>query len=518
MSQNLAARLDPRSWSPSRLPARLRLPLAVYAACQTVLFLWWGAFYPGRASGDTMTYLYEVTTSHWRGDHSVAYDSLLWLSVELTGGVAVLTFLQTVAMSAALAYACVGLRDLGVRGRWSAPAAITLTLLPPTGSFVPYVWKDVAFTIATIVAFGAILQLTGRRLRGDQGVRDRSFKRQMLVLGLGCLGIGLFRNNGFPVLIAAGVLLVLLLPGMRRWMLAATAIPLVVTLLCNNVVYPALGVQTPRADEVYAFNYADIAVAYTKRPDTFTAADVRLLHQVAPMSWWSGRAAANCHEADSFMHPPLNRQKAGRINGQFLSLWTRILERTPSLIIDARLCRADIAWSFTGHTGMYPVSNKHLLDTWTMYGYAHAKDVPYGSTLRERPLSTKLFRAASKSFTWSKKPGLQPYLWRGCNWTYLGYLVLLLVMLARRRRYELLAVAALPIGLQLTVIAANPSPLWRYMCASIFLGVLTVPMLALLARSGPARPGAAARGAEAPDAVTGPPTEGDQDAAPVSRG
>ena len=91
----------------------------------------------------------------------------------------------------------------------------------------------------------------------------------------------------------------------------------------------------------------------------------------------------------------------------------------------------------------------------------------------------------AKSFTWSKKPGLQPYLWRGCNWTYLGYLVLLLVMLARRRRYELLAVAALPIGLQLTVIAANPSPLWRYMCASIFLGVLTLPVAVLLARQAP---------------------------------
>jgi len=323
-----------RSWSPSRIPARLRLPLAVYAACQTVLLLWWAAFYPGRISGDSLTYLYEVTTSHWRSDHSVLYDALLWLSLQLTGGVAALTLVQTIAMSAALAYVCVALRDLGVRGRWSAPVAVLLAVAPPTGSFVPYVWKDVAYTIATLVAFGAVVQLTARRLHGAQGVRDRAFRREMLLLGLSCLGVGLFRNNGFPVILATGVLLVLLLPGMRRWTAAATAIPLAVALLTNNFLYPALGVQQPRPDEVYAFNYADIGVAYSRRPDTFTAADLKLMASVAPLSHWSG-PGGDCHVADPMMHPPMNRFKAGRMNGQLLSLWTRILKRTPSLIIDA---------------------------------------------------------------------------------------------------------------------------------------------------------------------------------------
>lgn len=501
------------AWRPSRIPAKWRLPLAVYAACQALLLLWWAAFYPGRISGDSLTYLYEVSTSHWRSDHSVAYDSLLWLSLQLTGGVAALTLVQTVTMAAALAYVCVALRDLGVRGRWSAPAAVLLAAAPPTGSFVPYVWKDVAFSIAVLVAFGAVVRLTARRMRGDQGVRDRSFKRDMVVLGVGCLGIGLFRNNGFPVIIATGVLLVLLLPGMRRWMAAATAIPLAVTLMMNNFLYPALGVQQPRADEVYAFNYADIGVAYAKRPDTFTASDLRLMKEIAPLSHWSG-PGGDCHAADPLMRPPMNRRKAGRMNSQLLSLWTRILERTPTLIIDARMCRADIAWAFTGHTGLYPASNKGLLSSWSSFGYSSAGKLPWGTTLRTRPLSTKLYRAASTSFDWTKKKQLQPLLWRGGNWSYVGYLVVLLVV-ARRRRYELLALAALPIALQVTVMVANPSPLWRYMCASLFLGVLTLPALALLGGRGPVRPREPLRAAETPDAAPRPPAEGDQDTAPV---
>lgn len=505
------ARFRPSGWFPSRLPARFRLPLVVYAACQVILLVWWAAFYPGRISPDTLTYLYEVTTSHWRSDHSVAYDALVWLSVRITGGIAALTLLQTVAMSALLAYVCVALRDLGVRGRWSAPAAVALAIAPSTATFTIYVWKDVAFSLASLLAFGALIQLTARRLRGAERVRDRAFRREIVLLGIGCLGIGLFRNNGFPVIMALGVLLVILLPGMRRWTAVATAVPLAAALLLNNLIYPALGVQSPRPDEVYAFNYADIGVAYAKRPGTFTAADTRLMAQVAPLSHWSG-PGGDCHGADPMMAPPMNRLKAGRMNDQLMDLWFRILKRTPSLIVEARLCRADIAWSLDGHTGLYSVSNTPALKHWDKFGLHSYKQIPYGSSLRDDPLSTKLHKAATRVYEKSKKTEYQPYLWRGVSWTYLGYLIVLLLV-ALRRRPALLALAALPFALQVTVLVANPAPLWRYMSASLFIGVLTVPVLALLARRAPAGP--RERAARTPDAVPRPPNEGDQDTAPV---
>jgi hypothetical protein len=401
-----------------------------------------------------------------------------------------------------------------VRGRWSAIAALVVAAAPMTGSFTVYVWKDVAYTIATLVAFGAVIQLTARRLRGAHAVRDRSFRRQLLTLGLGCLGIGLFRNNGFPVIIAAGVLLVLLLPGMRRWIAVATAVPLALTLLMNNALYPALGVQQPRADEVYAFNYADIGVAYAKRPDIFTASDLRLLRGIAPLSHWRG-PGGDCHVADPLMRKPMDRYKAGRENGQLLSLWGRILEHHPALIIDARLCRADIAWAFTGHTGKYPASNNPLLRSWSDFGLSSSDQLPYHASLRDDPLSYRLDHAATRAYVWTQGANQAPFLWRGVNWTYLGYLVVALVAL-RRRRYELLTLAVLPAGLQATVLAANPSPLWRYMCAALFVGVLTVPALALAGRGEPParRPEVPPR--HLPDTAVRPPAEGDQNAAPVS--
>ena len=114
-------------------------------------------------SFDSITYVWQVTTGHWRSDHAVAYDVLVWLSLQITGGLAALTFVQTVALAASLGYVCHGLRTLGVRGRWAAAAPLAVVLVPSTGTFGIFVWKDSAYAIAAVLAFGACAHLAARQ-------------------------------------------------------------------------------------------------------------------------------------------------------------------------------------------------------------------------------------------------------------------------------------------------------------------------------------------------------------------
>jgi hypothetical protein len=202
------------------------------------------------------------------------------------------------------------------------------------------------------------------------------------------------------------------------------------------------------------------------------------MRQVAPLSHWAG-PGADCHQADALMRRPMDRRKAGQINDQLMSLWFRILKRTPGLVVHARLCRADIAWKpFGTHTGLYAASSRATLDKWHTADRDTARSLPYGDSLYPRPLSYRLNHLAADLVHRSERQYVQPAVWRGVNWAYLGYLIVLLVAV-RRRRPVLLALAALPVGLQLTVLVANPSPLWRYMSASLILGVLTLPVAAL---------------------------------------
>ncbi|MFC5910886.1 hypothetical protein [Streptacidiphilus monticola] len=471
-----------RLWE--RVPPRLRLPVAVYAACQLVLLGWWAAFFPGLMSYDSIAYVWQVTTDHWLGNHSVLYNALVWLSIQICGDLWLLTLVQTVAYAAAFAYTCVALRDLGVRGRWSAPAAVALAVLPATGSLAVFVWKDSAFTASALLAFAASLRLIARRLKGRQAVRDRGFYRELALLEAGLLGIALFRNNSILVVLLAFPFLVFALQRMRRWITALTAATTVVYLLLQFLVYPAVGIVMPRTDQVYAFNYADIAVAYGKDPSSFTAADLAVMKKVAPLSHWRGNGA-NCWDVDDTMQAPFDRAAASANNDQLLTIWTEVLKRTPQLVAYGHLCRSQIAWGiFPGPGALHgntmiaqPVVPANL------FGWAdwnkQIKHSPYRSELRIRPLSDTLHKAASWWYYLSETPQLQWLLWRGAFWCYLAYGVVAL-WIRRRRQWAAIGLAAFTAGLQLSVIAANPAPLARYVLPVVYLGVFSLTLLPAL--------------------------------------
>ncbi|KKZ75512.1 DUF6020 family protein [Streptomyces showdoensis] len=471
-----------------RIPAQRRLPLAVYAATQLIFLVWWAAFYPGGMSYDSISYVWHVTTGHWMSNHSVAYDGLVWLSLQLTGDLALLTFAQSVAMAAALAYVVVTLRMFGVKGKWSFTAAVACAVLPSIGTFVIYVWKDVPFAIGAVVAFGAAGRLAARRLRGESQLRDKAFRNEIVMLFIGFLAMGLFRNNGLLVAVIAVPVLLLTLPKMRKWLLFATVVPVTIAALLQTVIYPAIGVITPTKDQVYAMNYADIAVVYGKVPQTFTQADKDLMAKVAPLSHWGGRAA-NCYNADWAMKKPMNRKLADQYNDQLIDLWFRVLKRTPDQMIAARVCRSHIAWSpfpgpvdKMGHTLISPPSVPKNLFGWADWNPEMA-DSPYRPILKIRPLNDQLHDAAFFAWKASKTPQLQWLLFRGAIWCYAAYAVVL-AFSRRNRTWAPVALLSIPLALQLTVVAANPAPLARYMFAPMFLGILTLPLIGAKPRFG----------------------------------
>lgn len=464
-----------------RVPAQRRLPLAVYATTQLIFLLWWAAFYPGGMSYDSISYVWHVTTGHWMSNHSVAYDGLVWLSLQLTGDLALLTFVQSVAMAAALAYVVVTLRMFGVKGKWGFTAAVACAVLPSIGTFVIYVWKDVPFAIGAVLAFGATGRLVVRRLRGESQLRDKAFRNEIAMLFLGFLAMGLFRNNGLLVAVIAVPVLLLTLPKMRKALLFATVVPVMIAALLQTVIYPAIGVITPTKDQVYAMNYADIAVVYGKVPHTFTKADKEVMAKVAPMEHWSGRAA-NCYNADWAMKKPMNRKAAAQHNDELIDLWFRVLKRTPDQMISARLCRSHIAWSpypgpidKMGHTLISPPSVPKNLFGWADWNPEMA-DSPYRPILKIRPLNDPLHDAAFFVWKASKTPQLQWLLFRGAIWCYAAYAVVL-TFSRRNRTWAPVALLAIPLALQLTVVAANPAPLARYMFAPMFLGILSLTLL-----------------------------------------
>ncbi len=461
-----------------RVPPRWRMPLATYAACQLIYLVWWAAFYPGLTSFDSIVYTLHVTTGPWVADHSVVYDSMVWLSLHLTGNFAALTFGQTVAASATFAYAVVAFRRLGVPGRWTAIAAVVLAALPPTGTLVVFVWKDAAFNLCVLLLVVTLAHLVSLRRRpGWQ--RERRVSWLIAAIGLELLGMCLFRPNGFIVVGLCAIGLVALLAKVRTKVAGVALAAIGLFFVLTYVVYPAAGIQKAPTSLTYGPAYADIAVAYADSPSSFTPADTALMARVAPLAAW--RKSADCYSSDTTTSAvPGFTGRAERLNSQLTALWVRILKRTPNFILGARICRASIAWSiFNGPASRLGVVEVPLdSPPANLFGLARLADVrhnPYRATFYPHPLSVKLHKAAEFLYSASETPQLQWLLWRGAFWCYVSYLALFAYARARRN-WAVLSIGAVVLALQVTILLDNPAQLYRYMVSPIFIGILLVPL------------------------------------------
>lgn len=463
---------------------RAVLPLVTFTLCQLILTLWWFAYYPGLLSYDSVAYVWHVTTDSWMANHSVPYDILVWLSIRFTDDLGLLTFLQTVGMSLALAYGAGALRDLGVPAWLAALGAVAATILPATGTFVIYVWKDVPFTIGAVLAFAATAKIIARRRAGTLG------RRPLAPLFLGFLCLVLFRNNGFLTALIAAPLLIALLPRIRTLVAIVTVLPIVISFFLTGWLYPRLDIEGARPSLTYATAYADVAVAYVRRPDTFTPADLAVMSTAGPLSTWA-HAGSNCYNSDWLTsNDQFDKTAADAVNDRLVALWKKVLLRTPEVAIKARLCRGSIAWS--PWQGPSSLDADTLLATtvvpadrfgWTKDEYARMTGNPFVPKLTTRTKWKAGHNFAESFNAGSRSPGWDWLLWRGATWCYLAYAAI--VIFAIRNRFKAVAVLpAMVVGLQLSVLAANPAQLFRYMAAPIFIGLLVLPLM--LARARPA--------------------------------
>ena len=471
-----AEQLRPARRLVGRIPERLRMPLGMAALAQAGYLLWWAAFYPGLFSFDSFTYTWEVTTGRWIADHSIAYDGAVWLSLVGTGDYAALTLAQTVAMAAVTGYLAAGLRRFGVRTRWIAASVLLSVALPSTGAFVIYVWKDVPFAIGSVLAFAALLHLVADALRGGSYHRRSGSRWTWLLLGLGLLLVCLARNNGFLAVLLVGLALLAVLPRLWRRITAAVLIPVVCFFALSDGLYPALGVTKPLNNAAYSFLYADIAYAYSRHPASFTAADTALMAQVAPLGHWAS-TGADCYQLDPVVGGTFDLAKAVQLNSRLTGLFAEVAERTPGDVAWATLCRSHTAWSVT--PGADPVAVAGATVGQGRIGFvAVHPDITrnrYFPEMSIRPLSRPLNRLAHAWYQRLRMSRWVWLVWGGALWSYLLYAVCGRLLVGWRRR-EVLALAAVTLGNQLNVIAADPSPLYRYMAAPTLIGVLMLPL------------------------------------------
>lgn len=458
----------------SRLRAHLTWRLGVFVWAELVLLLWWAGERPGLLSPDSVRYIRSVTVGPWTADHSVLYDTAVLASLAVQRGVGLLTLAQTVVAAAVLAYTVGSLRQIGLNSVWAALPGLVLPLMPSFGAFVVTVWKDVPFALCEVMVTATVLRI----LAAGSG---RTRPGLLAALGAELLGLTLFRNDGFLVVLGIAVFLALALRGLRLRVLGVAAAALVGFVVAQQVVIPAVGIAPANSSLSYGIFYADVAIAYDRHPELFRPFDEALLAQVAPLPAW--RAAHNCYTSDPlFAMPGFRLDRAAALHTELFALWRRVLRRSPETVLAARACRGSIAWDvlppsprrahFAGATAPTPRD---------LYGGAKVLPPDIAAHLQQRPLWSPVGRLATYLARVFGPVALQAVEWRGATWCYLSYLALGVAAL-RVRRWAILGAGAAALSNQLVVLTVNPAQLYRYMIGPLLVGVVLLPLLTLAGR------------------------------------
>ncbi len=359
-------------------------------------------------------------------------------------------------------------------GRCTAVAAVAVAALPPIGTFVAFVWKDVPFSICAYLVVPTLAHLLS--LRGAAGwPSDPRVNRLIAALGLELLGVCLFRLDGFLVVAPAAVAIVVLLPGVRARLATAAAAAVCLAFALNLFVYPAVGIQRAPTSLALGPAYADIAVAYAERPSTFTTADQALMARVATLAQWKG--SGNCYDADwTTALFPRFIVRADKASGQLFSLWLRVLRRSPDLILGARICRGSLAWSI--FPGPMRLDGQTLIVPLTLPGGSlqRLSHTSYRDAVLADPPSATAHKVAEFLWQASRTRQLEWLFWRGATWCYVAYLAVW-TYARRRRDWAPLSLAAIVAGQQLVVLADNPAQMFRYMASPIVIGIMLMPLM-----------------------------------------
>jgi hypothetical protein len=451
--------------------AEHRYGIGVYAACQLVLLAWWLAFFPVLVSPDSITYVVEATTNHWATDHSVVYDALIWLSLEATHGVAVLTFLQIAVTAILLAYIATGLRRLGARPWFAAIVPVVALLTPALGSFPVYLWKDVPFALGGLWLVGLLLRLVEQAETGSGWAANRRTRRLLLWVFVATLASCLARNNAFVFVVIAVVLVLILWRRAALRLAGSLLLGAVAATVLTVAVFPALGVSRAKSDLVLGPAYDDIAYVYQRDPHALSEHDQQLLSAVAPLPVW--RHAGNCYTSDDLTNDPKFSKTAASAHGsQLFALWRRLLVDHPLALTRARLCRGYIAWSPVpgppkkGNT-VFPLTQERKSR------FLEVPNLTWRHALEPAPIDTG-YRKFAQVYDVNSR-AQQWWLWRGATWSYVLYLAIG-IAIWRSRRWSLLALAILPLSIQIGVVADNPNQLVRYLIVPLYAGVALMPI------------------------------------------
>lgn len=447
--------------TPDPINRRVFLSAAGLSLLVSLVYLW--AFFPGGFSSDTTTQWHQIRgglpLSDW---HPALHTMLLWLVTRVCDHPAFALLVQGACYALAVGYAAATLR------RWRVPKAacalvtLYLSASPAISNIMAFPWKDCAFAISALFLSVQLFEIhcsQGEWLKG---------RLNPFALAVTLALCAILRHNGVALSLAAGVWLLISVPGLRKRALMTALCAAALFALIKGPLYTAAGVQkdaTP-LDETIGLPLTVLSHIYVEAPEALNAETVAFLETLAPRgTYLEHHRPGDWNETKWFVSQL--PEGHGYTLPQVFSFALRAGLKSPDLAIEALGALLKLP--------MQPVGGAH----WRMTPYVDASAEQFGLSKAHQPF---LSRALNWLCRMTATPALSWLFWNpGMP---LMMIMLFCVLFARHRPLTSLLLPAMLIGYHFATSVMLSSPTdFRFFLPTLMAAPLTV--IALCAKPHP---------------------------------
>lgn len=251
-------------------------------------FVWWLGWFPGFLTSDSIDQLGQVARFEFFNFHPAFHTFTMWLVTRIWDNAGAVSLAQAVLLTGLLVLVARRLTDLGVN-RWVAIGSMWgIAALPMVSITSITLWKDVPFTFAMIWAFTELLALAR-----DRHLYWRTWQGPVQ-LGAALGLMWLYRHNGLLTVIPIAIALIIGFRSHRKGIARFAGALVGVAIVLPAILFPILDVEAEAIEPAQVF-ISDIAASLTHEPGNFTADELELLADVAPLDVWTDRY--DCHDS-----------------------------------------------------------------------------------------------------------------------------------------------------------------------------------------------------------------------------
>ena len=305
--------------------------------------IWYLMYYPGWFSGDSEWQLRQALSGEYNDWHPVLQTIITFtLPLKLTGGwKGSVVLFQITEYALVLSYLCMTFLKYGNR-RYAITSFALIAFSPLTGAMVKQPWKDVTFTI-----FSLLLAAYALRVFYDaEWIRK---PRNIAALSSAFVIATIVRHNA--VLFTAPLLLAVLLSMEGKKLRAVLlSICLLLFVLIKGPIYSFLQVEKPgsRNVELLGLPMTVIGSVVTEKPETLDADILAFAYSVAsPECWEENYSMGDFNSikfADGCNTQPIN--EAGALT--VLSYMFRCMKSSPACATEALLRLTGMVYVISG--------------------------------------------------------------------------------------------------------------------------------------------------------------------------